>query len=134
MTNAQILSESLNQWASPIIAGYIDHVAQQSQIGYFVSSLISPQRLMGSLQQYVAAPLLHTYISKMPDPVIPDLSLDLLDGMIEQRVKDGAITVPFLGASLGADAFRDLKNICQANYTEYGEQPTPVEPAEPTTV
>ncbi|MFR9541387.1 MAG: hypothetical protein SNH27_04985 [Rikenellaceae bacterium] len=121
MTNAQILAASLNQWATPIVEGAINHMAQESQLGYFMSAMISPQRIIKSLQEYIAIPILQENINKIPDPLIPSFALDVMDGMIETRVEKGPIDIPFINTSLGAEPFRNLKKILEQNLAEYGE-------------
>ncbi len=121
MTNAQILTNSINQWCAPIFQMAINSIANQSTIGFFASQLISPERAISSLQQHLAVPYLHAMVSKLPDEIIPNLALDFIQGMVETRVKSGAIEVPFLRMQLGADAFRQLHSICEANFKEYGD-------------
>jgi hypothetical protein len=119
MTNAQILIESLNTWITPIAERGLQNLANKNDITFLISNVISPNRLLKSIKDFVGVPYIHEYISKVPDNLIPDLALDLINGMIETRVEQGPLEIPFLGLKLNPDAFRNLKNICEQNFEQY---------------
>lgn len=100
-------------------------MAQNSQLGYFMSAMISPQRMIKSLQQHIAIPMLQQNLTKIPDPLIPSFALDVINGMIETRVEKGELYIPFLDVALGASPFRDLKSIFEKNLAEYREDQAP---------
>ena len=123
MTNAEILVNSLNDWVTPIIEKGFKNLANQNQITFLLSNLITPERLAKSIKEQLSIPLIHEQIAKFPDAIIPNLSLDIIDGMIATRVENGALELPMLGLRLTPDAFRNLKKICQTNFKNYSEQP-----------
>lgn len=120
MTNAQILTYSLNEWMTPIIEGAMS--ASRNQMMGIIGSIISPQRLTAALKNNLGVPLLEQYISKVPDAMIPNLALDIIDGMIETRTEQGPLDIPMVGVRLSPDAFRNLKAICESNFTTYKPQ------------
>ena len=120
MTNAQILATSLNEWMSPIIEGALSN--NRTSMMSIVGSIISPQRLIAAVKNNLGVPVLEQYISKVPDAMIPNLALDLIDGMIETRVEQGPLDIPMIGVRLTPDAFRNLKAICESNFTTYKPQ------------
>ena len=120
MKNSEILVKSLSEWATGVIET-IQKASGDSMLG-IVGSLVSPELLAGSLMRHVAAPYLQKVIGKIQDDAIPGLTAELIDGMIEKRVQDGRLDIPFLGIGLGQDAFRNLKSICEGNFLQYGEQ------------
>ena len=120
MTNAQILATSLNEWMSPIIEGALSN--NRTSMMSIVGNIISPQRLIAALKTNLGVPVLEQYISKVPDAMIPNLALDLIDGMIETRVEQGPLDIPMVGVRLSPDAFRNLKAICESNFQTYKPQ------------
>ena len=120
MTNAQILTTSLNEWMSPIIEGALSN--NRTSMMSIVGNIISPQRLTAALKNNLGVPVLEQYISKVPDAMIPNLALDIIDGMIETRVEQGPLDIPMVGVRLSPDAFRNLKAICESNFTTYKPQ------------
>lgn len=120
MTNAQILATSLNEWISPIIEGALSN--NRTSMMSIVGSIISPQRLTAALKNNLGVPVLEQYISKVPDAMIPNLALDIIDGMIETRTEQGPLDIPIAGVRLSPDAFRNLKAICESNFTTYKQQ------------
>ena len=120
MTNAQILATSLNEWMSPIIEGALSN--NRTSMMSIVGSIISPQRLIAAVKNNLGVPVLEQYISKVPDAMIPNLALDIIDGMIETRVEQGPLDIPMVGVRLSPDAFRNLKAICESNFTTYKPQ------------
>lgn len=123
MTNAVILANSVNEWLTPIVEAGMQRIASKNTMTYMLSSIISPQHIMRSVHEYLSVPLLHKYISKVPDEFIPEFSLSIIDGMVETRLEQGALSVPFLNMSLNPDAFRSLKSICEKNFRTYGTKP-----------
>ena len=119
MTNAQILIESLDAWITPIAEKGIQNIANKNNITFLISNIISPNRLIKSIKDYVGIPYIHEYISKVPDDLIPGLALDLIQGMVETRVEKGPLEIPILGLKLNPDAFRNLKSICEKNFEQY---------------
>lgn len=122
MNNAQILAESINEWMRPIIEKSIQGLAGQNSITYMLSNLITPERLLKSVQEHLSIPLIYEQVSKLPDAVIPAFSLDVIEGMIQTRVEAGPMELPMLGIRLTPDAFRNLKEICGRNFETYGEK------------
>lgn len=123
MTNATILANSVNEWLTPIVNVGMQRLASKNTMTYMLSSLISPQRLMHSAKEHLSVPMLHKYISHVPDELIPNFSLSLIDGMVETRLEQGALAIPFLDMRLSPDAFRELKAVCEKNFETYGVKP-----------
>lgn len=123
MTNAQILVNSLNEWATPIIEKAFKGLANQNQFTFMLSNLITPARLTASIKEHLGLPMIHQYISKLPDESIPGLFLDLIDGMAETRIEKGPLDIPGIGIRLTPEAFKNLKAICEKNFESYSEQP-----------
>lgn len=121
MTNAQILVNSLNEWVTPIIEKAFKGLANQNQFTFMLSNLITPARLTSSIKEHLGMPMIHQYISRLPDEAIPGLALDLIDGMIETRVEKGPLDIPAIGVRLSPDAFKNLKAICEKNFESYSE-------------
>lgn len=124
MNNAQILSNSINEWISPIIEKGFQGLANQNQLTFMLSNLITPDRLLKVVQEHLSIPFIYEQVSKLPDAIIPDFSLDVIDGMIQTRMEKGALEIPMIGIRLTPDAFRNLRSICQKNFEAYG---TPAE-------
>lgn len=120
MTNAQILTTSLNEWMSPIIERAL--AANNSQMMGIIGSIISPQRLITAVKNNLGVPILERYIAKVPDAIIPNLAMELIDGMVATRIEQGPLDIPMIGMRLTPDAFRNLKAICESNFTTYKPQ------------
>ena len=116
MKNAEILIKSLTDWATPIIE---KSMSSGNSLG-FLSQIISPQYFINSTFNNLGLPVAKKYIEKIPDEVIPNFSLDLIDGMIETRKENGELFIPVLNAGITPDALKNLKKICEDNFEQYG--------------
>lgn len=126
MTNAQILTNSINEWITPIIEKGFQALANRNQITFLLSNLITPDRLANAVKEHLSIPLIQEQISKLPDAIIPQFSLDIIDGMIATRVEQGALELPMIGLRLTPDAFRNLRQICAQNFETYSDKPDKV--------
>ena len=105
---------------SPIIERAL--AANNSQMMGIIGSIISPQRLITAMKNNLGVPILEQYISKVPDAMIPNLAMEIIDGMVATRVEQGPLDIPMIGVRLTPDAFRNLKAICESNFTTYKPQ------------
>ena len=121
MKNSEIVVKSLQEWAIQIVNQAMRDGGGSTVFG-IVGSFISPVYLANTLIEYVATPYLNKIIGGVPDDVLPGLSSKIVDGMIDERVKKGALPIPMLGVQLMPDAFRSLKGILEGNFAQYGEQ------------
>ena len=123
MKNSEILIKSLSEWANPIVIKAMQ--GSDNKALFYIQNLISPERLSNSLMNHLGLPFLKQTIENVPDELItPNFASDLIDGMIEKRVKEGVIKVPFIGVGLNPEAFRELKEICERNFGQYRENAT----------
>lgn len=97
-------------------------MANQNQLTFMISNLITPARLTAAVKDNIGLPLIEQYVSKVPDSMIPGLASDLIEGMIATRVEKGPLDIPVAGVRLTPDAFRNLKAICEKNFSSYGEK------------
>jgi hypothetical protein len=119
MKNAEILINSLSQWASPVIEQAVSNSG--NMVLQATQKLISSDWLVKSVMNDLGMPIIKQYIERLPDEQIPKFSLNIIDGMIDHRVKNGGLEIPVLGVRLSPDAFRELKDICESNFRQYGE-------------
>ena len=121
MKNSEILVQSLSQWSEPIIETAMQSMAGGNSTFSFVKNLISPEWISRSVMEHLGLPYLKQMIGKLPEDAIPQFSLDLIDGMIDKRVKEGSLDIPTIGIRLNPDAFRNLKGILEKNLNQYSE-------------
>lgn len=121
MKNAQILANSINEWVSPIVEKAMQGFASQNQWAFMLSNLITPGRLMKAVQEHLSVPLIYEQVSKLPDAVIPEFALEVIEGMVQTRMEKGPLDVPMLGIRLTPDAFRNLHAICKQNFEAYAD-------------
>lgn len=129
MTNAQILSMSINEWIKPIITTGVNNFVGKNQFTAILGHLISPDLLLQSVENHLSLPLISQYIEKLPDDTIPGFSMEVIDGMIATRAEQGPLPIPMLGVQLTPDAFRNLKSICEQNFKEYAQSAEATTPA-----
>lgn len=121
MKNAEILSKSLLEWTTPIAEKAMQGLASNNLAFSFVQQLISPEWVAKSVVNHLGLPYIEQAVSKLPDESIPQFSLDLVSGMIDKRVKDGALDIPAAGIRLSPEAFKNLKLILESNFKQYKE-------------
>lgn len=124
MTNAQILINSLDEWVTPIIEKAFNGLAGQNQLTFMLSNLITPARLTAVIKDRVGIPMLEQYLAKVPDDMLPGITLDIVDGMIATRIEKGPLDIQAVGIRLTPDAFKNLKAICEKNFQAYTEEET----------
>ena len=123
MTNAEILSRTIDDWLGVIVTETLGNMAKKNQMTFFLSQLITPEQLMGSIRQHLVGPMIYDFIGRIPDSQIPPLSVSLLDGMIDTRKKNGALPIPLLCGNFTPRTFETLKEMCEKNFSEYSEKP-----------
>jgi len=121
MKNSEILINSISEWSTPIIQKAMQGLSGNDMMFSIVQNLISTEWLSKSIMNYLGLPFLKQMIEKIPEDSIPDFCMNLIDGMIDKRTKDGKLAIPAIGIALNTDAFRELKEICESNFSLYRE-------------
>ena len=124
MKNSEILVKSLTEWLNPIISDISQVVFQKNITLSLVQEFISPEWMSKSIIEHLGVPELNKVISKLPEDSIPAFSLNMIDGVIDKRVKEGALRKVIFGEefTLEPNLFKDLKRICESNFAQYSEQ------------
>ncbi|MFI3306716.1 MAG: hypothetical protein R3Y68_09445 [Rikenellaceae bacterium] len=132
MKNCEILVQSLDEWITPIATKAASNLANNNIASAFVAELIDPGYAIDVLKNLLGLPEVLDFASMLPDKRIPDLTANMIEGMIQKRVASGSLRIPILGVRLTPDAFRNLKQICISNFEEYSETLAAPEPTETT--
>ena len=122
MKNSDILLDTIKGWSTPILEKAMQNIANDSVIFAFAKNLISPEWLTKAIMEHLGYPLLKQYIDKIPDEMLPAFTLDLLDGMIDKRVKEGGLELPSIGIKIAPVAFENLRKLCENNFKQYAEK------------
>lgn len=118
MTNKEIVINSIDEWITPIVSGAMQRAPQSLGV---LSSIIRPEYVIKAVKTHVGLPMISQYLAHVPDETLPDMALELIDGMIETRKADGPLEIPIIGVKLSPDAFRHLKDILVNNIEQYTE-------------
>lgn len=122
MTNAEIVVKSIAEWVNPIAEKAMRGISGDGFMSSVVQSLIAPEWLAKTMMDYLGVPILKRNIEKIPNELIPEFSLNLVDGMIDKRVKEGELVIPAIGIALEPNAFMKLKNVLESNFAQYSEK------------
>ena len=121
MKNSEILVKSILDWINPITKKAMENISNGNTVFSFVNRLIDPDWLSESVVNHLGMPYIRKAIERLPEESIPKFSMEILDGMIQKRVKDGGLVIEALGLIIEPDAFKNLKSICEANFNQYAE-------------
>lgn len=127
MTNAEILSKALSEWAFNVAKSFLPkmNIPAQSAVGKFMYGIlgVNPASynvwdelgfLAEPMIQSVVSPMLAKYVASVPDEQVKEVAYSFVDAFIGQAKEKGSVNL--FGLQLGENAFTGLKDIMDKYY------------------